>query len=292
MRVAIYGRKFDVYMTEVLQSLVRHLERNEATVAIEEDFYRMLEGHVVFGYEPTVFRYNGSGALDADYLLSVGGDGTMLDTIMLVRDSGIPVLGINTGRLGFLSGVAFDQIGFAIRSLKEQRFKINSRSLLELHTEQSYFGKMNCALNEVSIHRRSSPSLIAIEVWIDEEFVNAYWADGLLVCTPTGSTGYSLSCGGPIIYPQANTMMITPIATHNLTVRPLVIPDTKRVSVRVDAKYGQYITGLDARYTEVTPGERLTIKRAPYVLNIIQFADEEFFSTIREKLKWGLDNRN
>jgi len=291
MRTAIYGRTFDTSMREVVQTLVSELERHDATLTIEERFFRMLEGQIAFRYEPALF-IGSTVALEADFLLSIGGDGTILDTVTLVGSSGIPVLGINTGRLGFLSAVAADQIGAAVQSLKERRFVIHRRTLLEVTSDRPYFGDLNMALNELSIHRKSSPSLIAIQVWINDIFVNAYWADGLLICTPTGSTGYSLSCGGPIIYPQADTLMITPIATHNLTVRPLVIPDSKRVKVTVDARYGHYIAGLDARYAEITPGDTLTVTRAPYGFNIIQFEEEEFFTTIREKLKWGLDNRN
>ncbi len=292
MRVAIYGRSFSPDSAELFTELFELLDMHGATIAIEEGFYRKLTDHLSFSSSAWIFNTGESLSDRVDFMLSIGGDGTMLDTVTIVRDTGIPVLGINIGRLGFLSGVARDQLKSAIISLKEKKFVINKRSLIHVESGKPYFGNMNFALNELSVHRKESPSLIAIKVWVNSMFVNAYWADGLIVCTPTGSTGYSLSCGGPIIYPQADTFLITPIATHNLTVRPLVIPDSNSVTIAVDARYGHYTAGLDARYSDIAPGDTLTVTREAFYLNIIQFEDEEFFSTIREKLKWGLDTRN
>jgi len=292
MRIAIYGRVFDVSGHPQVEELVRLLEKHEVDLVIEEHYYRLISQTIVFSKPPAIFSNGQLQKKDADYLLSIGGDGTILDTVTIVRDSGIPVLGINTGKLGFLSSVARDDMEISIINLKNKRFLINNRTLLRTASENRYFGDVNFALNELSVHRKESPSLIAIQVWINEVFVNSYWADGLIICTPTGSTGYSLSCGGPIIYPQAGTMMITPIATHNLTVRPVVIPDDKIVKVKVDARYGCYTAGLDARYCEIAPGDELIVTREKFSFNIIQFEHEEFFGTIREKLKWGLDNRN
>lgn len=292
MRVAIYGRTIDSDGAQKLKGLFHQLERLSEHLMIEENFFRSLYGKLIFNREPSVFKTGEPLNGKADYLLSIGGDGTILDTVTIVRDSGIPVLGINTGKLGFLSGVAGDQWERTLTNLAAKKFAINKRSLLHVESDNKYFGNMNFALNELSVHRKESPSLIAIQVWVNDVFVNSYWADGLLICTPTGSTGYSLSCGGPIIYPQADTFMITPIASHNLTVRPVVIPDDKFIKVRVDKKYGHYTAGLDARYCEIEPGDALVVKREKFYLNLIQFEDEEFFSTIREKLKWGLDTRN
>lgn len=292
MRIAIYGRTIDASGIGQISGLFNILEQTHATLIIEEHFLSLLRGNIAFASQPSVFRNGRLERGDADYLLSIGGDGTILDTVTIVRDSGIPVLGINTGRLGFLSSVAKHEIEQAITNLKQHKFLINKRTLLRVETDRNYFGDTNYALNELTVHRKETPSLIAIQVWVDDVFVNAYWADGLIISTPTGSTGYSLSCGGPIVYPQAGIFMITPIATHNLTVRPLVIPDNKRVKVMVDAKYGCFTAGLDARYSEIAPGEELVVTRESFGFNIIQFEQEEFFSTIREKLKWGLDTRN
>jgi NAD+ kinase len=292
MRIAIYGRTIDASGIEQISGLFTILEQTNATLIIEEHFLSLLRGNVEFASQPIVFQKDRLGRGDADYLLSIGGDGTILDTVTIVKDSGIPVLGINTGRLGFLSSVAKDEIELAITNLQQHKFLINKRTLLRVNTDRNYFDNTNYALNELTVHRKETPSLIAIQVWVDDVFVNAYWADGLIVSTPTGSTGYSLSCGGPIVYPQSGVFMITPIATHNLTVRPLVIPDDKRIKVKVDEKYGCFTAGLDARYSEIAAGEELVVTRESFGFNIIQFEQEEFFSTIREKLKWGLDTRN
>jgi NAD+ kinase len=292
MRIGIYGRTFDPSNAEVLTALVASLQQHEAVLFFENTYFDKVRDFILLEGDPHFFNKHDNLSGRIDYLLSIGGDGTLLDTVTMVGEAGIPVLGINTGRLGFLSSVAHDQIAGAVQALKEKNFWVDERTLIHLDAEQPYFGNHNYALNELSVHRKSSPSLIAIQVWIDQAYVTAYWADGLLICTPTGSTGYSLSCGGPIMYPQANTWLITPIATHNLTVRPLVIPDNKCITVKVDARYGHYIAGLDARYAEVTPGEQLRVTKEKFSLHIIQFKHEEFFQTIREKLKWGLDNRN
>jgi NAD+ kinase len=292
MRVAIYGRTFDASAPEQVRDLISILEQSGASLIIEEQYLGLMQGLVPFSSSPAPFQRDSLKRGDADYLLSIGGDGTILDTVTIVRDSGIPVLGINTGRLGFLSSVAREEMEQAISNLQQKRFIINERTLIRTDSNSHYFGSTNYALNELTVHRKESPSLIAIQVWVEDVFVNAYWADGLIVSTPTGSTGYSLSCGGPIVYPQAGIFIITPIATHNLTVRPLVIPDDKTVKVIVDQRYGHYIAGLDARYEEVAPGETLVVSREKFRFNLIQFEEGEFFPTIREKLKWGLDTRN
>ncbi len=292
MRIGIYGRSFEPSGQIQPAGLFEHLELQGIDMIIEEDFFMKLQSWLRLKKDPMIFKKGQSLKGKIDYMLSIGGDGTMLDTVTIVRDSGIPVLGINTGKLGFLSAVTGDQFATAIRCLKEKRFLINKRSLIHVSSQKEYFGRMNFALNELSVHRRESPSLIAIQVWINDVFVNAYWADGLIISTPTGSTGYSMSCGGPIVYPQAASFIITPIASHNLTVRPLVIPDDKFIKVKVHEKYGCYTAGLDARYHEIGPGDDLIVSKEKFHLNLIQFEQEEFFITIREKLKWGLDTRN
>jgi NAD+ kinase len=292
MRIALYGRTFDPGHPGPAGELLQLLAESGTDVIIESQWHQLIKDHIAIPESTKTFSIAEGLAGRADFLLSIGGDGTMLDTVTIVRDSGIPVLGINTGKLGFLSGVSVDQLRHAIQVLHSGKYILNQRSLIRVTSDKAYFGGMNYALNELSVHRKESPSLIAITLWVNNNFVNSYWADGLIICTPTGSTGYSLSCGGPIIYPQADTLTITPIATHNLTVRPLVIPDSVEVKVSVDARYGHYTAGLDARYAEISPGEVLTVTRAPFNLNILQFEQEEFFSTIREKLKWGLDTRN
>lgn len=292
MHIAIYGRNYNESGKESLLQLLKRLTIHNATYIIEASFLKSFPDKV--DLPGRIKTFSKCEPLDGrvDYLISVGGDGTMLDTVTIVRDRGIPVIGINTGKLGFLSGVSNNQIEMAINDLFAGRYRVEKRTLLRLDTEKRYFGELNYALNELSVHRKESPSLIAIQVWVDDIFVNSYWADGLIICTPTGSTGYSLSCGGPIVHPQAGSFLITPIATHNLTVRPIVIPDDKSIKIKVHNKYGNFTAGLDARYCEVYPEDELLIRKERFCFNLIQFESENFFSTIREKLKWGLDTRN
>jgi len=227
-----------------------------------------------------------------DYIISLGGDGNMLNTVAMVHDSGIPILGINMGRLGFLSSVNRDQIKEAITSLKNGDFKIDSRSLIRLSSHTKLFGCKNFALNEISVYKQQPNSMVSIQVYIDDVFLNSYWADGLIVATPTGSTAYSLSTGGPIISPDAHNFIITPIAPHNLSVRPLVISDDKKVKLQVSGREESYFVSLDSRTQSFQSDEDLIIEKENFEIKFIRLPNENFFSTIRAKLLWGIDKRN
>lgn len=229
---------------------------------------------------------------DVDYFLSIGGDGTMLDSITLVRDSGIPLLGINIGRLGFLSSVPQEKAMLALNELKQGKFSKEKRTLLKVHTEASVFGDMNYALNELTIHKSEAHSMLKVKVDVDGSYLNTYWADGLLIATPTGSTAYSMSCGGPILTPDASNFIITPIASHNLTVRPVVIPDDSEITLEVLGRSHHYYLGLDSRYMAMEKPERIKIGKEKFKVNFVKLQNEGFFDTIRKKLNWGLDNRN
>jgi NAD+ kinase len=225
-------------------------------------------------------------------MLSIGGDGTLLDTVNVIRDSGMPVLGINMGRLGFLSSVNKNFINEAMQMLLNGKYRLDNRSMLAVKTPCDHFDIFNIALNEVSIQHYGNPCLISIRVYVDGVFMNTFWADGLIISTPTGSTGYSLSCGGPIIAPHCNNFVITPVATHNLTVRPVVIPDNGEIKLKVEARTGKYIVGLDARYEVLETSVDLILKKSTFMFNLVLLENEDFFSTIRDKLNWGIDSRN
>jgi NAD+ kinase len=225
-------------------------------------------------------------------LFSIGGDGTFLDIITLVRDSGIPILGINLGRLGFLSSISRDEILLAVDKVLEKKFTLEQRTLISLTTSQNLFGSLNYALNEITVTKTDNNSLAMVEVYVDDKFLNTYWADGLIVATPTGSTAYSLSCYGPIISPGCQNFVITPIASHNLTVRPIVIPDNCIIKLKVGGRNRHYQVGLDSRYEMINNHEELIVKRANFTINVIQLYNKDFYSTIREKLLWGKDQRN
>jgi NAD+ kinase len=228
----------------------------------------------------------------ADLLFSVGGDGTMLHSVRLVRDSGIPIAGINLGRMGFLSSIPPGEILAAVGDILGNRFHIVKRTLISLKSPPDLFSDFNFAFNELSINKKENSSLVVVHVWVNDQLLHSYWADGLIIATPTGSTAYSLSCGGPILTPDSNNFVITPIAPHNLSVRPVVIPDSSLIRIRVDSRDHQALVGLDSQTAVITPENELVVGKAEFEINLVQRQNETFFSTIRAKLNWGSDIRN
>lgn len=229
---------------------------------------------------------------NTDLALSVGGDGTFLKSVLFIRDSGIPVLGLNMGRLGFLANISKERIKEAFLKLKNEEYTFNERSLLKIDSEEGLFGDENFALNELTLHKKDSASMISIEVDVNNEYLNTYWADGLIISTPTGSTAYSLSCGGPIITPGCLVHIITPVAPHNLNVRPVVIPDNFPIKVSAEGRDSTYLLTLDSRSEFISHDCVLYISKADFTVKVIEFDDYTFLDTIRDKLLWGLDKRN
>jgi NAD+ kinase len=225
-------------------------------------------------------------------MFSIGGDGTILDAVGLVGNSNIPLIGINLGRLGFLSSISKEQIVPAVHAIRNGDFQIEKRTLLSLEAPANLFGSVNYALNELTVYKSHVMSLLIIKTWINGEFLNAYWADGLIVATPTGSTAYSLSCTGPIITPDSENFVITPIASHNLTVRPIILRDDCEIRIRVEGKNPEFHVSLDSRIATADHAVEILIRKAPFKINLLRLNDKNFFQTIREKLNWGLDNRN
>ncbi len=226
-----------------------------------------------------------------DALICVGGDGTLLETLSLVRDSNVPVLGLNTGRLGFLAGMSVDGIGKAIGDIQKGNFTIESRSLLHLETSVPVFD-YNFGLNDFVIHKKETSSMIVVHTYLNGEFLNSYWSDGLIVSTPTGSTGYSLSCGGPIIFPKSDTFAITPIAPHNLNVRPVVVSDNVVISFEIEGRASSYLTSLDARSNAIAGNVQMAVRKADHALQLIRLPEDNYMDTLRNKLNWGFDRRN
>jgi NAD+ kinase len=252
----------------------------------------MLNDQVEFPQEIGYFNDYRDIVGKADFLFSIGGDGSILDAMTLVRDSGIPIMGINIGRLGFLSSIAKDEILPAIDKVFDMDYQIDSRSLVKLSQPKDLFGEMNYALNEMTITRKDTTSLIVLHVYVDGMFLNSYWADGLIIATPTGSTAYSLSSGGPILTPGSENFVLTPIAPHNLTVRPVVIPDKSKIRIIVEGREDQLLVSLDSRRAIIYSNFELIVEKADFKVNMVQMKGRDFFMTIREKLKWGLDARN
>jgi NAD+ kinase len=292
MTIAIFGSPYPEHFTKYIQHLVKKLESEHIKIIIEEEFYVFLQNNIRLTSKKETFNSYESLKENADFLLSIGGDGTLLKAVTFVRESNIPIMGINTGRLGFISSISAGQIDDAINDILKANFKINERALLELTTENNLFKDKNFALNEVAISKKDTSSMIRIDAFVDDEFLNTYWADGLVISTPTGSTGYSLSCGGPIIMPGTNNIIVTPNAPHNLNVRPIVLNDKSVLKLKVDDRDQLALVSLDSRSRAFDSDTELLIKKADFKIKLIQPQDNSFTSTIRNKLMWGLDKRS
>lgn len=292
LKVAIYGRNFQESFIPFIQDLFNTLNLYNFEYAIYAPFFDFLKERLVIN--DNVALYNNHHDIDktTDLLISIGGDGTFLETIHIVRDSNIPILGVNTGRLGFLASTQKDEIRDVLEKINQKKYRLQTRSLIQLDNNLNLFAGENVALNEVTVHKQDSSSMITIHTYIDDLYLNSYWADGLIIATPTGSTAYSLSCGGPIMVPGASDFIITPIAPHNLNVRPVVVPDSRKIKIKVEGRSQAFLCSLDSRSESIQFETELTISKANYGINVIQTEDQNFLSTIRNKMMWGIDRRN
>lgn len=292
MKVGIFGKSLSRDGIVYLQQLIDKLKNENCSLNIYKPYFDIIKDRISIKCKNRTFANHLELKDNADILFSIGGDGTLLDTIAFVRDSGIPVLGVNLGRLGFLSSISRDEILPAIDHVIAGNYQLEERTLLQLKQPDGLFGEINYALNELSITKTDSNSLAVVGVYVNNKFLNTYWADGLLVATPTGSTAYSLSCYGPIITPGSENFVITPIASHNLTVRPIVIPDNQEIRLIVGGRNNLYRVGLDSRYQTINNAIELIINRANFKIRLVQLPHKDFYTTIREKLLWGKDQRN
>ncbi|MGB5363799.1 MAG: NAD kinase [Aureibaculum sp.] len=294
MKVGIYGQYYKGEAVSYIEILLQTLSKKNIEVVIEENFYDLIKVNNFPEKKYQTF----SNYVDLDdsfeFMLTVGGDGTFLRAVTYIRDLNIPVIGINIGRLGFLATVQKEDISSAINLLINKEYSINERTLLTVTTNQinNDLSDINFALNEISVSRRNTTSMISVETYLDDEYLTSYWADGLIVSTPTGSTGYSLSCGGPVIAPSTKSLVLTPIAPHNLNARPLVIPDDTTIRLKVISREEQSLVSLDSRTTTIDNKTELFIKKAPFTIKTIQLNQQTFLKTLREKLLWGEDKRN
>jgi len=291
MKIALFGNEFSPNYIKYIKHLIQKLENEKIEILVQQQFYDFLQENISFSENIQTFdRISAQDRID--FLFSIGGDGTLLRAVTYVRESNIPILGINTGRLGFISSISTDQIDDAVDHVLNGDYKIRSRTLLELETENNLFGTTNFALNEVAIVKKDTSSMIRIDAFLDDEFLNSYWADGLLISTPTGSTGYSLSCGGPIILPGTKNIIIAPIAPHNLNVRPIIINEKSKIRLKVEDRDQLALVSLDSRSRAFDSSLELIIKKADFKINLIEPKDNSFITTIRTKLMWGSDKRN
>jgi NAD+ kinase len=293
MKIAIYGRQFNNSVLPYVQQVFDCLAKNNIEPFVFEKYSQFISGKIFFPKKFHIFK-NHSELLksEADVMISLGGDGTLLDTVTLIRDSNMPVIGINFGRLGFLASINKDDIQSAINSLCHRNFLLDTRALLTVESELKLFKDENFALNDITIHKRDTSAMMIIHAYLNGEFLNSYWADGLIMATPTGSTAYSLSCGGPIILPKSGNMVITPISPHNLNVRPIVLSDTNELSFEIEGRSAKFLLTCDSRTEEIDNSVRITVKKAGFNINLIRLSNENYLSTLRNKLLWGIDARN
>ncbi|MFD2517796.1 NAD kinase [Salinimicrobium flavum] len=294
MKIGIYGQFYHVNSSVYIEELLNVLDHEEIEIVIEEEFLKLIEQNQSiekgFSHIKTFTKLDDS----YDVFMSVGGDGTILKAINYIKDLNIPVMGINTGRLGFLATVNKENIRGTIARLIKKEYTISERTLLCMRTEpeDKDLCDSNYALNEIAVSRKNTTSMITIETWLDEEYLTAYWADGLIISTPTGSTGYSLSCGGPVITPATKALAITPIAPHNLNARPLIIKDNTKITLKVSGREDEYLVSMDSRIATLKKNTTVTIEKAPFKIKMIQFTGDTFLKTLRKKLLWGEDKRN
>lgn len=292
MLVALYNRTFEEQDIPVIQHIVKLLQDHSLQLVFFKDFYDAIAPHLVLKDTPKLFTGKRDLPMNIDMLFSLGGDGTLLDTVCFVGGSDIPLIGINLGRLGFLAAIPEEEVEAAILSLVRGSYTLEKRSLLHLDASVPLFNGSPFALNEFTLHRKDSSSMIKIHTYLNGEFLNTYWADGLIVSTPTGSTGYSLSCGGPVVFPQASSFVITPVAPHNLNTRPIIVPDDNIISFEVEGRTEQFLCTMDSRTETITSSVQLAVKKENFTISLVRPDEHNFLRTMRQKLYWGIDRRN
>ncbi len=292
MKTAIYSRGIDSQQLETLTIFLETLRNKGIQTVIWQPFYYQIKDTIPFETQPQLFHVAEQLDDSIECVISLGGDGTLLDTITLIQDRNIPVMGINFGRLGFLASIGKDEINMAIDALINSSFVTDERTLIHVDANIPLFGNVPYGLNEFAIHKQDVSPMIKIHTYLNGEFLNTYWADGLIVATPTGSTGYSLSCGGPIVFPDSGSFVITPVAPHNLNLRPIIVPDSNIISFEIEGRTDQYIAALDARREVVTKTVQIAIKKEDFTTKLIRLSENNFLQTLRNKLLWGFDKRN
>jgi NAD+ kinase len=292
MKAAIYSRVLEKDQQQNVQLFFDELTKQKIKPLIYEQFHDQIKNNIRLPEDTTTFSLSEHITPEIEFIISLGGDGTLLDTITLVRDKPISILGINFGRLGFLASIGQDEIREAIQAIAKRTFVTDKRTMIHLDADLPLFGNVPYALNEFAIHKRDTAAMIKIHTYLNGEFLNTYWADGLIVATPTGSTGYSLSCGGPIVFPESGSFVITPVAPHNLNARPIVVPDDNVISFEIESRSEEIICALDSRREIVGKNVSLAIRKEGFDISLLRLSENSFLQTLHSKLTWGLDKRN
>ena len=291
MKIGVHGKEFTRQSAPFIHRIFEVLTEQDAELYVSSRFAGFLKPPAFKNFKFQTY-VPAEPLPSLELLISIGGDGTLLESVSHIGKTEIPVLGINTGRLGFLATISRDETEQALRQVLNRSYTLDKRAVLRLDTEPGIFGNMNFALNDFTVVKKDTSAMITIHTFIDGEFLNSYWADGIIVSTPTGSTGYSLSCGGPLIFPRSGNFVLTPVSPHNLTVRPIIVSDTSEISFQVEGRSKKFLVTLDSRFATVDNTVRLTIRRADFIVNLIQLEGHHYFKTLRQKLNWGLDIRN
>jgi NAD+ kinase len=289
MNIGIYSRVFKSEHLPYLKQLILLLQKHKYAIYIYDEYKSQIKNSKSIDVLQTFHQQNE--IHNFDLLIAIGGDGTILDTLHFIRDSNIPVAGINMGRLGFLADIHKEEIEVLVNAIVQHNYTVEKRNLIYVESNKETFGEICFGLNEFTIHKKDSASMIVIHVYLNGEFLNSFWADGLIIATPTGSTAYSLSCGGPIIFPTASSFVITPVAPHNLNARPLIIPDDTVLSFEVESRSSAFLSSLDSRFITLDNSYQIAVKKAPFTFNIIRLPENSYLKTLREKLRWGEDSR-
>jgi len=292
MKAAIYSRLMDEQQKESVQVFFDELSKQNITPLIYQAFLDQIRDTIHLPPDTLTFSSSEDLIEDVEFIISLGGDGTLLDTVALVRNKNISIMGINFGRLGFLAGIGKEEIKAAVKALVKRSYIVDTRTLIHLDADLPLFGNVPYGLNEFAIHKQDVAAMIKIEAYLNGEFLNTYWADGLIVATPTGSTGYSLSCGGPIVFPDSGSFVITPVAPHNLNARPIVVPDDNVISFEVESRSESIICALDSRREIVGKHVALAVRKERFKINLLRLTENSFLQTLHDKLTWGLDKRN
>jgi NAD+ kinase len=292
MKAAIYSRIMEEGQQENVQVFFDELEKQKIEPVVFGQFFEQMKNIIRLPPDTIIFSLSEDLTDDIEFIISLGGDGTLLDTVTLVRNKDISIMGINFGRLGFLASIGQNEVKIAVQAIARRTFVTDKRTLIHLDADLPLFGNVPYALNEFSLHKRDTASMIKIHTYLNGEFLNTYWADGVILATPTGSTGYSMSCGGPIVFPESKSFVITPVAPHNLNVRPLIVPDDNIISFEVESRSENIICSLDSRREIAGKNVSLAVKKESFTISLMRLNENSFLQTLHNKLTWGLDKRN
>jgi len=291
MRIGIHGRDFQTKSTRFIENVLDQLKQRKAEIWLSSKFVKQIKSPLLSEMKYKVFE-QGDSLRNLDFFFSLGGDGTMLESVTYIGKAEVPILGINTGRLGFLAITSRDEIDRALEAIFSRNYKVESRTMLKLVSSSKLFEPQNFALNDFTIMKKDTSSMITVHVFVDGELLNSYWSDGIIVSTPTGSTGYSLSCGGPLVYPKSESFIITAVSPHNLGTRPIVISDKSEITFEIEGRSKKYLVSLDSRFETIEDSVSLKIKKERFNAKLVQLPGHHYFNTLRQKLNWGLDIRN